>query len=72
MLHSWKKITKTVCKDKNYRKVRDHCQFTGKHRGDKGFICNIKCNVSNKIHVVFHNKLNYDYYFIVKELVSEF
>ena len=72
MLQSWKKITKTVCKDKNHRKVRDHCQFTGKHRGDEDFIYNLKSNVSNKIHVVFHNKLNYDYYFIIKELVSEF
>lgn len=71
MLQSWKKITKTVCKDKNHRKVRDHCQFTGKHRGDEDFICNLKSNVSNKIHVVFRNKLNYDYYFTVKELVSE-
>ena len=35
-------------------------------------ICNLKFNVANEIPVVFHNGLNYDYHFIIKELANEF
>ena len=59
-------------KDKNYRKVRDHCHYTGKYRGAAHSICNLKFNVPNEIPVVFHNGSNYDYHFIIKELANEF
>ena len=32
-------------KDKKYRKVGDHCHYTGKYRGAAYSICNLKCNV---------------------------
>ena len=36
-------------KDTNYRKVRDHCHYTGKYRGPVHMICNLKFNVLNEI-----------------------
>ena len=60
-------ILEKFTKDKNYRKVRDHCHYTGKYRGAADSICNLKFNVSNEIPVVFHRVSNYDYYFINKE-----
>ena len=36
-------------KDKNYRKVRYHCHYTGKYRGAAHSNCNLKFNVSNEI-----------------------
>ena len=56
----------------NYMKVRDHCHYKGKYRGAAHSICNLKSNVSNEIPVVFHNGSNYDYQFIIKELVHRF
>ena len=35
-------------------------------------ICNLEFNVPNEIPVVFHRGSNYDYHFIIKELVNEF
>ena len=40
-------------KDKNYRKVRDHCHFTGKYHGAEHSICNLRFNVRNEIPVFF-------------------
>ena len=71
MLYLWKNNTK-FAKDKNYRKVRDHCHHTGKYRGAAHTICNLKFNGLNEISVVFHNGLYYDYHFIIKELANEF
>ena len=48
---SRKKLSKTI----NYRKVRDHCNYTGKYRGAAYSICNIKFTVHNKILAVFYN-----------------
>ena len=58
--------------DKNYKKVRDHCHFTGKYRGAAHSICNLKFNMPNETPIVFHNGSNYDYHFIIKELASKF
>ena len=59
-------------RDINYRKVRDHCHYTGKCRGPALSICSLKFNVPNEIHVVFHNGSKCDYHFIIKELENEF
>ena len=51
-------------KDKNDQKV--HCQCTRKYRVAAHSICNLRFNVPNEIPVVFHNKPNCDYHFIIK------
>ena len=63
-----KKLSKVI----NYRKVRDHCHDTGKSRVTTHSTCNLKFNVYYEMHLVFHNRLNYDYHFIIKELANEF
>ena len=67
-----KRFLKHFANDKNYRKVRGHCHFTGKYKGAAHSICNLRFNVPNEIPVVFHNRSNYDYHFIIKELANEF
>ena len=59
-------------KNKKYRKVRDHCDYTGKYRGAAHSICNLKYSVSKKIPPVFHNGSNYYYHFIIKKLAEYF
>ena len=51
---------KKFSNDKNYWKVRDHC------RGAAHSIFNLRFNVPNDIPIVFHNRSNYDYNFIIK------
>ena len=60
-----KRILKKFSKSINYWKVRDHCNYTGKYIGVGHSACN------SEIPVVFHNGLNYDYHFIIKELANE-
>ena len=59
-------------KYKKYRNVRDHCHYAGEYRGAVHSICNWKYSVPKKIPLVFHNESNYDYHFIIKELMEEF
>ena len=59
-------------KDKKYHKVRDHCHYTGEYRGVAHSICNLKYSVPKKTPIVFCNRSNYDYHFILKELEEEF
>ena len=50
-----------------YRKVRDHCHFTGKYRGCAHNVCNLNfCNRYFKIPVFFHNMKNYDGHLIIQ------
>ena len=55
-----------------YKKVRDHCHFTGKFRGAAHCICNLRYKVPREIPVKFHNGSKYDYHFIIKELPKDF
>ena len=71
MLHLWKKIPKGLLMIQNYRKVRDHCHYTGRYKGAAHSICNLKFHAPNEVPVVFHNDSNYDYQFIIKELANE-
>ena len=65
-----KRILKKLSKSINCWKVRNHCNYTGKYRGAAHSICSLKFNVPNEILVVFHNRSNYDYDFIIKELAN--
>ena len=58
---SKQKIEYKYTNDKNYRKVifSAHKKF------------NLKYSIPNKIPVVSHNQLNYDYYFIIKKKTSK-
>ena len=57
---------------KNYKKVHDHCHYTGKYRGAAHSICNLQYRTTKKISVVFHNGSKYDWHLLVKELAKEF
>ena len=59
-------------KFKLYKKVRDHCRFTGKFRGAAHNICNLNYKVPQEIPVKTHNGSKYYYHFIIKELAEEF
>ena len=59
-------------KDNKYRKVKDHCHYTGKYRGAAHSICNLKYSVPKKFPIAFHGGSNYDYHFFIKELAGEF
>ena len=70
---------KEFCHDKNqkmkfklYKKVRDHCHYTGKFRGAAHSICNLNYKVPQEIPVKIHNGSKYDYHFIIRELAEEF
>ena len=66
-----KRFLKKFANEKYYRKVRYHCHYTGKYKGAAHSICNLKLNLLSEIPVVFHNDSNYDYHFIIKELVNQ-
>ena len=57
--------------DKKYCKVRNHCHYTGEYRGAAHSICNLKNIVPEEIPIAFHNGLNYDYHFIIKEFAKK-
>ena len=57
--------------NKKYRKVKDHCHYTGKYRGAAQGFCNLRYNIPREIPVVFHNSSTYDYHYIIKELAEE-
>ena len=59
-------------KDKKYRKVRDHCHYTGNYRGAARSIYNLKYRVPRNIPIAFHNGSNYNYLSIIKKLAEEF
>ena len=41
--------------EKNYRKVKDHCHYTGKYRSAEQSLFNLKYSVPKEIHMIFHN-----------------
>ena len=58
-----------MLKIKKYHKVRDHCHYTGECVSAVHSLCN---SLPKEISIVFHNRSNYDYRFVIKELVKEF
>ena len=65
---------KEFCADNNkeMRKGRDHCHYTGKYRGAAHSKCNLEYKIVKEIPVLFHNGSVYDYHFIIKCLAREF
>ena len=55
-------------KDKNYRNVRNSCHYTAEYRDVAYSICNLEYSIPNENPTAFHNRSNYDYHFIIKEL----
>ena len=43
----------------------------GEYRGAVHSICNLKYNVPEKTPIVFHIGSNYDYHFIIKDVVQK-
>ena len=66
------KLENKYSKDKKYRKIRDHCHYTGEYRGAVHSVCNLKDIVPKRIPIDFHNGSNYDYLFVIKELGEKF
>ena len=58
--------------NKEMRKVRDHCHYTGKYRGAAHSKCILNYKIVKEIPVLFHNGSVYDYHFIIKYLAREF
>ena len=58
--------------NKEMRKVRDHCHYTGKYRGAAHSNCNLNYKIVKEISVLFHNGSIYDYHFIIKDLARTF
>ena len=58
--------------NKEIRKVRDHCHYTGKYRGTAHRKCNLNYKINKEISVLFYNGSVYDYHFIIKHSAREF
>ena len=54
--------------DISYRKVRDHCYYSGLYRGAAHSSCNLIYKIPNYIPVIFHNLAGYDAHLFIKEL----
>ena len=67
-----KKNGNEYVKDKIYRKVRDHCHYTGEYRGGADSKYNLKYSVPKNIPTAFDNGYSYGYHFIIKKLAEEF
>ena len=57
--------------NEKYRKVKDHCHYTGKFRGTAHSDCNLRYKVPKNIPIVIHNA-GYDTHFIINQLAEEF
>ena len=67
-----KRFSKKFTNYKNYQKVRDHYNLKCKYRSAAFSICNLRFDMPNKVPVNFQNGSNYDYHFVIKELVDKF
>ena len=58
--------------NKEMKKVRDHCHYTGKYRGAAHSKCNLNYKIVKEIPVLFHHGSIYDYHFIITYLARKF
>ena len=54
--------------NKELRKVRDHCHYSGRYRGTAHSRCNLNYKIVKEIPVLFHYGSVDDYHFIIKYL----
>ena len=57
---------------KNFRKVKDHDNYTGIYRDAAHSKCNLRHSTQNDIPIVTQNGSKYDFHLIIKELAKEF
>ena len=64
---------KKLFRDKETNKIlkaREHCHFTGEHRGAADNECNLKCKKPLILPVIFHNLQGYDSHLFIKQLAK--
>ena len=59
------------CRKSCVNKIRDHCDETGKYRGSKFNICNLKYRQQNFIPAVYQNGKGYDFKPLINELFKQ-
>ena len=52
------RFLRNLSKNISCKKVRDHCHYLGKYRGEAQSICNLKFNMPNEIYVASQNGSN--------------
>ena len=57
---------------KNYKKVIHQFFYTGIYRGAAHYLCNSKYQKQKGIPIVIHNRSNYDFHLLIKDLANEF
>ena len=59
--------------NKDFKKVRDHCHYTGKFRGAAHSCCNITATEKKQsfVPILFHNGSGYDFHLFIDQLVSK-
>ena len=50
-----KRLNINILNKKRYRKVRDHCHYTGKNRGVAHSTCSLKFSIPKEITLISHN-----------------
>ena len=51
--------------DHNFKKVKDHCYYTGKYRGAAHYLCSSKYDQERTVSTILHNGSNYDFHLII-------
>ena len=51
--------------DHNFKKVKDHCYYTGKYRGAAHYLCSSKYDEQRTVSIILHNGSNYDFHLII-------
>ena len=62
---------KEFSSNKKYRKVKDHCHYSGIFRTVAHNNCDLRYKTPKEIAIVFHNGFVYDYHFIIEQLTEE-
>ena len=55
----------------NFKKVRDHCHYTGKYRGAAHYLYNSRYQEQRDIPIAVQNGSKYDFHLLIKDLAKE-